>query len=114
MEELGITHRAEVAVTDISGGERKRTSIGLALVTKPPVLFLDEPTTGLDAATADDVLGVVHKLASEGSRVVAATMHTPTSRAFRLLIDDVFVLSSAGIINESTPRLRRGSLNESR
>ena len=40
----------------ISGGERKRTSIGMELIIDPPVLFLDEPTTGLDASTANSVL----------------------------------------------------------
>ena len=40
----------------MSGGERKRTSIGMELVTDPTILFLDEPTTGLDAATALQVM----------------------------------------------------------
>ena len=40
----------------MSGGERKRTSIGMELVTHPKILFLDEPTTGLDAATALQVM----------------------------------------------------------
>ena len=43
----------------MSGGERKRTSIGMELVTDPKILFLDEPTTGLDAATALQVMEVL-------------------------------------------------------
>lgn len=43
-------------IRGVSGGERKRTNIGMELITEPPVLFLDEPTTGLDASTANAVL----------------------------------------------------------
>jgi len=46
-------------IRGVSGGERKRTSIGMELVTNPSVLFLDEPTTGLDAATALRVMNVL-------------------------------------------------------
>lgn len=46
----------------ISGGERKRTSIGMELIIDPSVLFLDEPTTGLDASTANSVLLLLKRL----------------------------------------------------
>ena len=45
----------------ISGGERKRTNIGMELITSPSVLFLDEPTTGLDAFTAVSVMRLLHQ-----------------------------------------------------
>ncbi len=48
-------------IRGVSGGERKRTSIGMELITSPDVLFLDEPTTGLDAATAVSVMQILHK-----------------------------------------------------
>ena len=47
-------------IRGISGGERKRTSIGMELITSPDVLFLDEPTTGLDASTASSVMELLH------------------------------------------------------
>ncbi|KAK9398698.1 ATP-binding cassette sub-family G member 2-like [Crotalus adamanteus] len=50
----------------VSGGERKRTSIGLELITNPRVLFLDEPTTGLDASTANAVLLLLKRAFSDG------------------------------------------------
>ena len=49
----------------ISGGERKRTSIGVELITDPSVLFLDEPTTGLDSFTAWVIISNLKKLAKE-------------------------------------------------
>lgn len=45
----------------VSGGERRRTSIGMELITSPEYLFLDEPTTGLDASTANSVMTVLKK-----------------------------------------------------
>uniref|UniRef100_H2ZYH1 ABC transporter domain-containing protein n=1 Tax=Latimeria chalumnae TaxID=7897 RepID=H2ZYH1_LATCH len=48
-------------IRGVSGGERRRTSIGMELITEPPVLFLDEPTTGLDASTANAVLTLLKR-----------------------------------------------------
>ena len=45
----------------ISGGERKRTSIAMELIVSPGIIFLDEPTTGLDAATAVTVVEILHR-----------------------------------------------------
>jgi len=50
-------------IRGISGGERKRTSIGVELVTNPPILFLDEPTTGLDSYTALKIIELIRNLA---------------------------------------------------
>ena len=48
-------------VRGISGGEKRRTGIGMELITSPHVLFLDEPTTGLDASTASSVMQLLHE-----------------------------------------------------
>lgn len=48
-------------VRGVSGGERKRTSIAMELIASPAILFLDEPTTGLDAATAVSVMRILHE-----------------------------------------------------
>jgi ABC-type multidrug transport system ATPase subunit len=49
----------------ISGGERKRTSIGVEIITDPHMIFLDEPTTGLDSYTASVLVEIFNKLAHE-------------------------------------------------
>ena len=58
----------------ISGGERKRVAIGVEMVTNPSLLFLDEPTTGLDSFTAKQVIENLRKLAASG-RTIVCTIH---------------------------------------
>ena len=48
-------------IRGVSGGERKRTNVGMELITRPNVLFLDAPTTGLDASTANSVIMLLSK-----------------------------------------------------
>jgi ATP-binding cassette subfamily G (WHITE) protein 2 len=48
-------------IRGVSGGERRRTNIGMELITTPSFLFLDEPTTGLDASTANAVMSLLHR-----------------------------------------------------
>ena len=64
-------------VTGISGGQKKRVNIGLSLITRPPILFLDEPTTGLDSAMADDVCVIMSLLAAQGRTVHPHRASTP-------------------------------------
>ena len=62
-------------VKGISGGERKRTSIGYELISNPSVLFLDEPTSGLDSFTAYSIIDLLRSLAHEEDRTVVFTIH---------------------------------------
>jgi ABC-type multidrug transport system ATPase subunit len=68
-------------VKGVSGGERKRTSIGVELITDPNLIFLDEPTTGLDSFTATSVCETLRELARSG-RTVISTIHQPNSDIF--------------------------------
>jgi len=61
-------------IRGVSGGEKKRTSIALELITDPSVLFLDEPTTGLDSKSALDVASIL-KMLSENGRTIITTIH---------------------------------------
>jgi len=67
-----------VMLKGISGGERKRTSIGYELITDPKVILLDEPTSGLDSTSALNVVRILKKEAKLGMTVVA-TIHQPNS-----------------------------------
>lgn len=61
-------------VKGVSGGERKRTSIGVELITNPHMVFLDEPTTGLDSYTANILVDIFEELANENKTIVC-TIH---------------------------------------
>ncbi|KAK9821260.1 hypothetical protein WJX74_004512 [Apatococcus lobatus] len=75
----------------ISGGERKRVSIGHELLINPAVLLLDEPTSGLDSTTAMRLLTTLRQLA-QGGRAIIPTIHQPSSRLFQQL-DKLLLLS---------------------
>lgn len=67
----------------ISGGEKKRVSIGVELLTDPAVLFLDEPTTGLDSFNAESLIELMSQLSQTGVTIIA-TIHQPNSFIFSL------------------------------
>ncbi|XP_066548882.1 broad substrate specificity ATP-binding cassette transporter ABCG2-like isoform X2 [Amia ocellicauda] len=97
ISELGLTRVADSRVgthliRGVSGGERKRTSIGMELITEPPVLFLDEPTTGLDASTSSAVLILLKRLSRKG-RTIILSIHQPRSSIFKLF-DSLTLLAS--------------------
>lgn len=96
LEELGIAHVADSKVgtpfiRGVSGGERKRTNIGMELIVNSSVLFLDEPTTGLDANTANTVLRLLHRLSRKG-RTIIFSIHQPRYSIFKLF-DRMMILS---------------------
>lgn len=75
----------------ISGGERKRVSIGQEMLINPSLLFLDEPTSGLDSTTALRIVSTLKDLVN-GGRTVVMTIHQPSSRLF-YMFDKVLLLS---------------------
>ncbi|OBF92111.1 ABC transporter ATP-binding protein [Mycobacterium sp. 852002-51163_SCH5372311] len=78
MQDLDLADRADVPVRDLSGGQRKRASIAVELLTHPRIFFLDEPTSGLDPATATDVMRLLRRLSRRGVAVVLTT-HEPAA-----------------------------------
>uniref|UniRef100_A0A672HHV5 ATP-binding cassette, sub-family G (WHITE), member 2a n=1 Tax=Salarias fasciatus TaxID=181472 RepID=A0A672HHV5_SALFA len=88
IHELGLGRVADSKVgtqliRGVSGGERKRTNIGMELIIDPSVLFLDEPTTGLDASTANSVLLLLKRMANHG-RTIILSIHQPRYSIYRL------------------------------
>lgn len=79
----------------ISGGEKKRLSIGCSLIADPGIIFLDEPTTGLDAYNSYSVLNALNELCKRG-RTIVCTIHQPRSTIFDLF-DQLMVLSQGGV-----------------
>ncbi|XP_034451792.1 broad substrate specificity ATP-binding cassette transporter ABCG2d isoform X2 [Hippoglossus hippoglossus] len=101
IKELGLTKVADSKVgtqmiRGISGGERKRTNIGMELIIDPSVLFLDEPTTGLDASTANSVLLLLKRMANHG-RTIIMSIHQPRYSIYRLF-DTLTLLVSGKMV----------------
>jgi len=78
MSELGLADRRDVAVRMLSGGQCKRASIAVELLTRPGTFFLDEPTSGLDPSTSAEVVGLLRQLTGRGVTVVLTT-HEPAT-----------------------------------
>ena len=85
------------AATGISGGERRRVSVGIGLVTDAAVLFLDEPTTGLDSDSAATLVALLSHLAVSKRRTVVCTIHQPSSDICELF-DDLLLLASGRLM----------------
>lgn len=87
LKSLGLSHVentmcGSTMVRGLSGGEKKRVSIGVELVTNPQLLFLDEPTSGLDSYSAFQVISILKAL-SEAGCAVLCTIHQPSSEIFQ-------------------------------
>ncbi|HLK43175.1 MAG TPA: ATP-binding cassette domain-containing protein [Thermoleophilia bacterium] len=89
---LGLTAHARTRVGLLSGGERKRASIAVELLSRPSALFLDEPTSGLDPAIAADLVELLGQIAASGTTVVF-TSHNPADVG---VCDGVVVLAAEG------------------
>lgn len=110
LDECAETVIGSEMVRGVSGGQAKRVNVGLALVTSPDVLYLDEPTTGLDSTMANEVVLVLRDLARSAKIAVCATIHSPTGFAFGLF-DRLMLLKGGrtayfGALNDHGAALR--------
>ncbi|MGY6023699.1 ABC transporter ATP-binding protein [Streptomyces spinosirectus] len=97
---VGLTRRAGVRVKQLSGGERRRLDLALALLGRPEVLFLDEPTTGLDAEGRRDTWELVRALRDAGTTVLLTTHYLEEAED---LADRLAILHEGRIAVTGTP-----------
>jgi len=96
-----------VFLTSISGGERKRTALGIDLITDPNLIFLDEPTSGLDSANSYHILRKLKNETRLRGAAVLCSLHQPSYQLFHLF-DRVICLSEGhAIYNGPVPDIQR-------
>lgn len=100
LERLNIAHTIEQRIGDLSSGEQKRLSIALEIVDEPQVIFLDEPTTGLDSSSSTQCIKLLKKLATEGKTIVC-TIHQP-SRTILKMFDHIYVMNEGYCIYQGS------------
>ncbi|KAK4419021.1 ABC transporter G family member 23 [Sesamum alatum] len=106
MQELGLVHVADGFVGDdenrgISGGERKRVSIGVDMIHDPPILLLDEPTSGLDSSSALQVISLLSSMARTKHRTIVLSIHQPSYRIIQQ-IPSFLILSQGSVAHHGS------------
>jgi len=100
LEWFDLTEAASRMAKNYSGGMRRRLDLAASLVGRPSVIFLDEPTTGLDPAKREDMWDVVRSLVSDGSTVLLTTQYLEEADA---LADEITVFNQGKVIAHDTP-----------
>jgi len=100
LERFELTHAADRIVKTYSGGMRRRLDLAASITASPPVLFLDEPTTGLDPVSRQRVWDVVREMVQNGTTVLLTTQYLDEAD---VLADRIAVIDHGRVIAEGTP-----------
>ncbi|UFN45161.1 ATP-binding cassette domain-containing protein [Nocardioides okcheonensis] len=109
LDEFGLSNDAERVVSQFSGGMRRRLDLAASLVIRPEVLFVDEPTTGLDPAARRDLWAALRGLVAEGTTLLLTTQYLEEADE---LADKVIVLSEGRAVAAGTPRELKDRVGE--
>jgi ABC-2 type transport system ATP-binding protein len=108
LDVVSLTEKVKSRVEDLSGGQQQRLSLGLALVNDPKIVFLDEPTTGLDPQARRNLWGLIRHIRSEGKTVVLTTHYMEEAEE---LCDRVAIMDRGRVLISDTPLALVRSLN---
>ena len=100
LEEFGLTEAAKLTLDKFSGGMRRRLDLAASLIAQPPLIFLDEPTTGLDPRTRNQMWNTIRRLVSSGSTILLTTQYLDEADQ---LADRIVVIDHGRVIAEGTP-----------
>ncbi|WP_233526118.1 ATP-binding cassette domain-containing protein [Actinomadura spongiicola] len=109
LERFGLTAAADRRVAGYSGGMRRRLDLIASLILRPQVLFLDEPTTGLDPRSRGDIWDNVRELAADGTTVVLTTQYLDEADR---LADDIAVVDHGRVIATGPPDRLKASIGD--
>lgn len=100
LEQFSLTEAGDKVVKDYSGGMRRRIDLAVSLIAHPSVLFLDEPTTGLDPRSRVELWDVLRELVRDGTTLLLTTQYLDEADQ---LADDIVVIDKGRIIAQGTP-----------
>jgi ABC-2 type transport system ATP-binding protein len=100
LDAIGLTGDAGTKIGALSGGQRRRVDLGLGIIGRPELLFLDEPTTGLDPEARRQLWGVIENLAAGGSTVLLTTHYLDEAQH---LASRLIVLAAGRIVADAAP-----------
>lgn len=100
LERMGLADRRRVLVRDLSGGQKQRLSVALALINDPQIVFLDEPTTGLDPQARRNLWEVIRQIRREGRTLIITTHYMEEAEA---LCDRVAIMDRGRILAMGRP-----------
>jgi ABC-2 type transport system ATP-binding protein len=106
LEEVSLTEKSKSRIASLSGGQKQRLCVGLALVNDPEVLFLDEPTTGLDPQARHNIWSIIEKLRDRGKTIIMTTHYMEEAEHLcrRLAIVDLGKIIAMGTPEELVHR----------
>jgi ABC-2 type transport system ATP-binding protein len=110
LEEFGLSNAGDRVLKTYSGGMRRRLDLAAALVANPPVLFLDEPTTGLDPQSRQGLWTSIEELVREGTTVLLTTQYLEEADR---LARDIVVIDHGRVIAQGTPAQLKAELGTS-
>ena len=99
LERFGLAHAADRSLKTYSGGMRRRLDLAASLVHRPPVLFLDEPTTGLDPKSRNDLWDMIRELVADGTTLLLTTQYLEEAD---VLADRIAVIDRGTVIADGT------------
>ncbi|WP_166984335.1 ATP-binding cassette domain-containing protein [Paramicrobacterium fandaimingii] len=110
LEEFSLTDAARRPLKKFSGGMRRRLDLAASLISRPPLIFLDEPTTGLDPRTRNQMWDTIRRLVTEGSTVLLTTQYLDEADQ---LADRIAVIDTGRVVAEGTADQLKASVGTS-
>lgn len=107
LEEFGLTEAAKRPLAKFSGGMRRRLDLAASLIAQPPLIFLDEPTTGLDPRTRNQMWDTIRRLVKSGSTILLTTQYLEEADQ---LADRIAVIDKGRVVAEGTPNELKRSI----
>jgi len=107
LEEFGLTEAAKRPLSKFSGGMRRRLDLAASLIAQPPLIFLDEPTTGLDPRTRNQMWDTIRRLVKSGSTILLTTQYLEEADQ---LADRIAVIDKGRVVAEGTPNELKRSI----